>query len=229
MRLLQLVAGGQRPLELVLVVVTFVTGMVDAVTYLGFGHVFAANMTGNVIVLGFALVGAGEISATGSVVSLGAFMAGAALSARLSGALHPTRHRWLLTMLTLETGLLTAAAGLALKQSAASSDLVIVGLLAVAMGMRTVTVRRVGISDVSTTVLTSTLAGIASDTLLRGAPFRTGGIRLVIVVAMMLGAASGAVLLGGGAAQVLGICAGLVLMLTVGYVASLWGLSRHWR
>jgi uncharacterized membrane protein YoaK (UPF0700 family) len=229
MRLLQLVGGGQRPLELVLVVVTFVTGMVDAVTYLGFGHVFAANMTGNVIVLGFALVGAGEISATASVVSLGAFMAGAAVSARLSGALHPTRHRWLLTMLTLETGLLTAAAGLALKQSAATSDLVIVGLLAVAMGMRTVTVRRVGISDVSTTVLTSTLAGIASDTLLRGAPFRTGGIRLVIVVAMMLGAASGAVLLGGGAAHVLGICAGLVLMVTVGYVASLWGLSRHLR
>jgi uncharacterized membrane protein YoaK (UPF0700 family) len=229
MRLLQLVGGGQRPLELVLVVVTFVTGMVDAVTYLGFGHVFAANMTGNVIVLGFALVGAGEISATASVVSLGAFMAGAAVSARLSGALHPTRHRWLLTMLTLETGLLTAAAGLALKQSAATSDLVIVGLLAVAMGMRTVTVRRVGISDVSTTVLTSTLAGLASDTLLRGAPFRTGGIRLVIVVAMMLGAASGAVLLGGGAAQVLGICAGLVLMVTVGYVASLWGLSRHLR
>jgi uncharacterized membrane protein YoaK (UPF0700 family) len=90
-------------------------------------------------------------------------------------------------------------------------------------------VRRVGISDVSTTVLTSTLAGLASDTLLRGAPFRTGGIRLVIVVAMMLGAASGAVLLGGGAAQVLGICAGLVLMVTVGYVASLWGLSRHLR
>jgi uncharacterized membrane protein YoaK (UPF0700 family) len=229
MRLLQLVGGGQRPLELVLVVVTFVTGMVDAVTYLGFGHVFAANMTGNVIVLGFALVGAGEISATASVVSLGAFMAGAAVSARLSGALHPTRHRWLLTMLTLETGLLTAAAGLALKQSAATSDLVIVGLLAVAMGMRTVTVRRVGISDVSTTVLTSTLAGLASDTLLRGAPFRTGGIRLVIVVAMMLGAASGAVLLRGGAAQVLGICAGLVLMVTVGYVASLWGLSRHLR
>ncbi len=90
--------------------------------------------------------------------------------------------------------------------------------------MRTVTVRRLGISDVSTTVLTSTLAGLASDTLLRGAPFRTGGIRLVIVAAMLLGAASGAVLLGGGAARVLGICAGMVLLLTVGYVVVLW---RH--
>jgi uncharacterized membrane protein YoaK (UPF0700 family) len=209
-------------LELVLVVVTFVTGMVDAVTYLGFGHVFAANMTGNVIVLGFALVGAGEISATASVVSLAAFIAGAAVSARVSGVLQPSRRRWLLTMLSVETGLLAAAAALSLSQRAASIDLVIVGLLAVAMGMRTVTVRRLGISDVSTTVLTSTLAGLAADTLMRGAPFRTGGVRLVIVVAMLLGAASGALLLGGGAAQVLGICASIVLLLTVGYVAALW-------
>ena len=55
-------------------------------------------------------------------------------------------------------------------------DMLIVGLLAVAMGMRTVTVRRLGISDVSTTVLTSTLASLASDTLFRGAPFRAGGV-----------------------------------------------------
>src|SRR2546425_3439390 len=103
MRLLRLLGGGQRPLELVLVVLSFVTGMVDAVTYLGFGHVFAANMTGNVIVLGFALVGAGEISATGSVVSLGGFIVGAAVGARLATGLQPTRHRWLVTMLALET------------------------------------------------------------------------------------------------------------------------------
>jgi uncharacterized membrane protein YoaK (UPF0700 family) len=209
---------------MVLVAVTFVTGMVDAVTYLGFGHVFAANMTGNIIVLGFALAGAGDISATASVVSLAAFIAGAAVSARLSGALQPTRHRWLLSMLSIETVLLASAAALALTKRAVSTDLLIVGLLAVAMGMRTVTVRRLGVSDVSTTVLTSTLAGLAADTLLRGAPFRTGGVRLVIVLAMMLGAATGAVLLGGGAAQVLWTCAGIVLLLTIGYVAALW---RH--
>src|SRR6266487_4305267 len=120
--------GGQRPLELVLVVVTFVTGMVDAVTYLGYGHVFAANMTGNVIVLGFALVGAGDISATGSVVSLVGFIAGAAVGARLGTILHDTRHRWLVTMLGLETLLLTAATVLSLQPRADTSDLVVVGL-----------------------------------------------------------------------------------------------------
>jgi uncharacterized membrane protein YoaK (UPF0700 family) len=218
----RLLQSSQRPLELVLVVVTLVTGMVDAVTYLGFGHVFAANMTGNIIVLGFALAGAGEISATGSVVSLAGFIAGAAASARMAGALHPSRHRWLLTMLSLETGLLIAATALSIKERAFATDMAIVGLLAVAMGMRTVTVRRLGIADVSTTVLTSTLASLASDTLFRGAPFRTGGIRLVIVVAMLLGAAGGALLLGSGVAQVLGLAAGLVLVVTVGYVTVLW-------
>src|SRR5216684_6759424 len=99
MMLVRLLGGGQRPLELVLVVVTFVTGMVDAVTYLGLGHVFAANMTGNVIVLGFALVGTGEISATASLVSLGAFMIGGLLSAHLAHVLQRTRHRWIVITL----------------------------------------------------------------------------------------------------------------------------------
>jgi uncharacterized membrane protein YoaK (UPF0700 family) len=56
----------------VLVALSFVTGMVDAVTYLGFGHVFSANETGNVIVLCFALGGAADLSATAFTVSLGA-------------------------------------------------------------------------------------------------------------------------------------------------------------
>ena len=140
----------------------------------------------------------------------------------MAGALHPGRHRWLLTMLGLETSLLIAATALSVKERAFSSDMLIVGLLAVAMGMRTVTVRRLGISDVSTTVLTSTLAGLASDTLFRGAPFRAGGVRLVIVAAMMFGAAAGAVLLGGGVAEVLGLAAGTVLMLSIGYFVALW-------
>src|SRR4029077_11560995 len=128
---------------------------VDAVTYLAFGHVFAANMTGNVILLGFALVGAGQISATASVVSLAAFVAGAGVSARVATALQRTRERWLLTMLSLETVFLAIAATLCLAPGAISNDLFVVGLLAVAMGMRTVTVRRLGIIDVSTTVITS--------------------------------------------------------------------------
>ena len=211
---------GQRPLHFVLVVLTFVTGLVDAVTYLAYGHVFAANMTGNVIVLGFALGGAGDISATASVVSLAAFIVGAASSARLGRALQPTRQRWLLSMLGTETALLALAAVVSLQPRAVLNDLLVVGLLAVAMGMRIVTVRRLGVSDVSTTVLTSTLAGLAADALFSGAPLRTAGVRLLIVAAMLLGAAAGAVLLAGGPARVLGIAAGLLLVVTLSHAVA---------
>ena len=42
----------------ILLTLTFVTGIVDAVSVLGFGRVFTANMTGNVVFLAFALAGA---------------------------------------------------------------------------------------------------------------------------------------------------------------------------
>ena len=204
-------------MRLMLVVLTFVTGLVDAVTYLDFGHVFAANMTGNVIVLGFALVGAGEISATASIVSLAGFIVGAALSARVAAALRDTRARWLLTMLATEAGLLTIGAALCLTVRPAA-DLAIVGVLAVAMGMRIVSVRRLGVADVSTTVITSTLAALAADALLSGAPIRAGGVRLACLGALLLGAVTGALAVGHGAAGVLGIAAGLLLILTLGAI-----------
>src|SRR5438067_1579673 len=68
-----------QALTAVLVGLSFVTGIVDAVTYLGVGHVFAANMTGNVVLLGFALVGGDQVSVSASLVSLGAFLVGATL------------------------------------------------------------------------------------------------------------------------------------------------------
>ncbi len=206
-------------MNVVLILLTFVTGLVDAVTYLGLGHVFAANMTGNVIVLGFALVGTGEISATASLVSLGAFMIGGLLSAHLAHVLQRTRHRWIVITLLGETVLLSVAAALSAAGPGFASDHATVALLAVAMGMRTVTVRRLGISEISTTVLTTTLGGLAMDVYLRRSPLGPEGLRLAAVLAMLGGAAAGAVLLRNGAALVLGLAASLPLILTVSYIA----------
>jgi uncharacterized membrane protein YoaK (UPF0700 family) len=208
---------GHRPLHAVLIVLTFVTGLVDAVTYLGYGHVFAANMTGNVIVLGFALVGVGDISATASLVSLAAFLVGGILGARIARALERTRPRWVLTMLVVETLLLAGAAALSAGAQSVGGDHTVVGLLALAMGSRTVTVRRLGISDVSTTVLTSTLAALAAETQIPGNTFHAAGLRLASVVAMLLGAASGALMSGGGPARVLAVAVSLVLIVSAGY------------
>lgn len=54
------------PLPPLMLLLTVVTGLVDAVSCLALGHVFVANMTGNVVFLCFAPAGADELSAAGS-------------------------------------------------------------------------------------------------------------------------------------------------------------------
>ena len=46
-----------HPLTRTLLALTFTTGLVDGVSYLGLGHVFTANMTGNIVLLGFGIAG----------------------------------------------------------------------------------------------------------------------------------------------------------------------------
>src|ERR1051325_3710126 len=117
-----------------LFVLTFVTGLLDAVTYLGLGHVVAANQTGNVIVLGFALVGAGQISVTGALASFGSFVVGAAFSGWTTPRLERAIRRWTRVMFVLEAGLLVAAA--VLSALSPVLETLVVALLAFAMGMR---------------------------------------------------------------------------------------------
>jgi len=50
------------PLPLLLLALTAVTGVVDAVSYIAFGHVFVANMTGNVVLLATALGGQNAVA-----------------------------------------------------------------------------------------------------------------------------------------------------------------------
>src|SRR5215472_2085211 len=66
-----------------LVALTVVTGLVDAFSYLVLGHVFVANMTGNVVFLAFALVGIGGFSVLASLAALGCFALGAVVAGRL--------------------------------------------------------------------------------------------------------------------------------------------------
>src|SRR5437868_15296221 len=57
-----------HPLARALLALTFTTGLVDAVSYLGLGRVFTANMTGNVVLLGFGVAGAGGLPVVAPVV-----------------------------------------------------------------------------------------------------------------------------------------------------------------
>src|SRR6185437_8335032 len=71
------------PLPPLLIAMTIVTGLVDAFSYLVLGHVFVANMTGNVVFLGFAVAGAQGFSIPASLVALVAFGVGSILGGRI--------------------------------------------------------------------------------------------------------------------------------------------------
>ena len=71
-------------LPYLLLLLTVVAGAVDAVSYLALGHVFVANMTGNVVFLGFAAAGAGEISLRATLAAMGAFLVGSVAGGRLA-------------------------------------------------------------------------------------------------------------------------------------------------
>src|SRR3954463_13566236 len=67
----------RHPLARALLVLTFTTGLVDAVSYLALGRVFTANMTGNIVFLGFGIAGEGGLPVLAPLISLGAFLLGA--------------------------------------------------------------------------------------------------------------------------------------------------------
>ena len=219
------------PLVPMLVGLTFVTGVVDAVSYLKLGHVFVANMTGNVVFLGFALAGAKGLSATASLVALASFLAGAFAGARL-GALTPDhRGRMLRGAGAAQTALLGVALVAALASSqplTSAARYVLLVPLALGMGVQNAVAQRLAVPELTTTVLTRTLTGIASDAGAAGGRGSQLGRRLVAVAAMLLGALSGALLaLDVSIAAALSVATAIVLTVTL-VVHTLSGSRAAW-
>src|SRR3984957_18501519 len=150
---MQMIDRPPPPLVVTLAALTVVSGFVDAVSFLGLGHVFTANMTGNVVLIGFAAAGAPGFSMAGSLSALGAFLAGAVAGGRLAQRVRPVRHLLLVAMV-IEAASPAAAAVVAEAVPAVGSGwsrFTIIGFLAVGMGLPNSAVRRVGVPDMSTT------------------------------------------------------------------------------
>jgi len=186
------------PLPLLLIVLTVVTGLVDAVSYLKLGHVFVANMTGNVVLLGLAIGGVSEFSAAVSLTAIGSFLLGALAGGRLGSSTGEHRGRFL----ALATYAQVSVVGAAFVVSLASSDVsggilsyALVVLLAFAMGLQNAAARRLGVPDLTTTVLTLTFTGLAADSYFAGGTNPNVGRRLIATAAMFIGASLGAVLI----------------------------------
>ncbi|MFI5961438.1 YoaK family protein [Streptomyces asoensis] len=183
------------PLVPVLLALTVVSGLIDAVSYLGLGHVFTANMTGNVVVLGFAAAGAPGFSVPHTATSLGCFLAGAAVGGRVARRLGTgSRRTWTRAILAAEAALVgvSAAVAFAAPDHAPVTVYSVIALTAFAMGLRNATVRKLGVADLTTTVLTMTLTGLASDSRAGGGAGTRSPRRTASVVAMVVGAALGA-------------------------------------
>lgn len=188
------------PLPPLLLALTVVTGLVDAFSYLVLGHVFVANMTGNVVFMAFSLSGAAGFSVTASLTSLAAFAVGAMFGGRVANRFPHHRARLLLTVTVLE-GTLVLAAYLSSRLTAEHPStfvrLLLIVLLGLAMGGQNAAARRLGVPDLTTTVLTLTITGIAADGRLAGGTASKAGTRALSAIAMFLGALVGGLFIQG--------------------------------
>jgi uncharacterized membrane protein YoaK (UPF0700 family) len=178
-----------------MLVLTVLTGVVDAVSILSLGRVFVANMTGNVVFVGFALAGASGFSLAASLSALAGFLVGASVGGVAGERLGAHRGRLLAVVvggeLVLVLVALLVAAWAAPRVGPGERD-GIAALLALAMGAQNAAVRQLKVFDLTTTVLTMTLTGVAVD--LRRRDHFAIVRRLLAVAAMLAGAVCGAVL-----------------------------------
>jgi uncharacterized membrane protein YoaK (UPF0700 family) len=201
-----------------LLALTFVTGVVEAIAFLELGQVFTAMMTGNVLFLGFGVAGAEGSSALPPIVSLGTFVVGGTVGGLLAARWPRRRGRELTAGVALEVALLGAAALLAATlsvQEGESAALLVIGIMAFAMGARNTIVRRMGVTELPTNIVFVALASFQAGTSMTGASPEHLVPRLAAVATMLLGATAGALLIRIDLAVALAAAAGLSLI-TIG-------------
>ncbi len=203
------------PLPPLFIVMTLVTGLVDSFSYLVLGHVFVANMTGNVVFLGFAVAGAHGFSIAASLVALVSFGAGSVIGGRVVARHGHHRGHHLAVATAVQSAFLLTAVALAIAssnppQSGFRYSLIVV--LSLATGGQNASARKLAVPDLTTTVLTMTVTGIGADSVLGGGKGSKSGRRSIAIAAMFLGALVGTLLV---------LHVGIVLPLTIALVLTM--------
>jgi uncharacterized membrane protein YoaK (UPF0700 family) len=178
-----------------MLVLTFSTGVIDAVGFLGLDRVFTGNMTGNVVLLGMAFAGGSGLPVLRPALALVFFMVGAALAGRvLRRAPEGWSGRTTATLAAVGGGTVALAVFTALVDVTEDEVLgsITTSVLALVMGIQAATAKRLKVAEITTVVVTSTITGLASDSRLAGgkSPF---WIRRFAAIALILaGAVAGA-------------------------------------
>lgn len=179
-----------------LLVLTAATGALDAVSYLALDRVFTGNMTGNVLFIGFGLVGVEGIPVLNNLVALLTFCLGAAIGSRLTqgatGAVRLPRRGLLIVLTDTAAVLVLALVWLALGPISRPTMIVLTGLLALLLGAQAAAVRHIGLRDLSTVVVTMTMVNLSADSRLAGGGGSAWARRLGAILTMGLGALASA-------------------------------------
>ncbi|GAA4528658.1 YoaK family protein [Amycolatopsis samaneae] len=183
-----------RDLVLLLVTLTVVSGVVDAVSFLGLGNVFVANMTGNLVFFGFAAAGQVGHSILPSLTAIAAFLAGAFAG---GGLARRVRGRTLLRRATMIQAIpvtLAVVCSAVFGGSGRPVTETLIVLLGLAMGLQNAAARELGLADLQTTVFTRTVTGLAADAKSFVGRGSRQGRKLTAIGAILLGAFAGGLL-----------------------------------
>ena len=206
-----------------LLALAFSAGYVDALSYLGLGRVFTANMTGNTVLLGIAIAQLNGEAAARSTLALAGFLAGAVPAAWIVERDH-SKSAWpraVTVALILEAMILVLfAVGWRLTDELPASIPILVVLSAVAMGVQSAAAHRLQVSGVTTTVLTGTLINLAARLMgrrrFRKRPvFRRSLLLAGVWAIYFTGAASAAVLLARSEALASALPPGLIMLIVI--------------
>lgn len=147
-----------------LLLLTMTSGCVDAITFLSFGQVFAAAMTGNTVLFGLAVIQVPDLKVIHYIMALGGFVLGNAIAAVLCRRVRASSG-WNLTLTCALLGELACllASSILVASSVRVSPSLLILLFSAAMGIQGVVARRVGMNGITTTVITSTLTGMVES------------------------------------------------------------------
>jgi uncharacterized membrane protein YoaK (UPF0700 family) len=177
--------------------------MLDAASFLGLGLIFVETMTGNILLLSFALGlhgSHGEVASifpSGTVLpyldALGAFGLGAMAGGRLVRAEEPGRRAGF----AIETGMIGVAVLVVVLTHPGPPNVArypVIGILACAMGLQNTLMRRWGVPDLATNLMTLVFTGLHADSTLAGGNNPRALRRSVSIAIFMASAAVGAFL-----------------------------------
>ncbi len=187
-----------RQRDALVIMLTLVSGSIDAIGFTRLGGVFTSVMTGNMVLLGVS-AGRSDVSlALHTGVAFLGFVAGSLIGARIAGHAQENDPVWprpILMALVLELAVLCVFATwweLVSGRPMGKAEYALLAANAVALGLQSAATLRFGISGLSTTYLTGTLTQLMASVAKRKDPV---SIRSAFVLlALIVGAGFGAVL-----------------------------------